>query len=55
MGLCEKADNVDETKIYGILPYVAPEVLRGNPYTQAADIYSFCANRGHDYNIRYNR
>ncbi|CAB4399062.1 unnamed protein product [Rhizophagus irregularis] len=22
------------------MPYIAPEVLRGNPYTQAADIYS---------------
>ncbi|GES97342.1 kinase-like domain-containing protein [Rhizophagus clarus] len=41
MGLCGEVNNVDETKIYGVLPYVAPEVLRGKPYTQAADIYSF--------------
>jgi len=41
MGLCGKVGDVDERKIYGVLPYIAPEVLRGNPYTQAADIYSF--------------
>ncbi|CAB5367037.1 unnamed protein product [Rhizophagus irregularis] len=40
MGLCGEVDNIDETKIYGVMPYVAPEVLRGKPYTQAADIYS---------------
>ncbi|EXX64729.1 Ste11p [Rhizophagus irregularis DAOM 197198w] len=38
MGLCGE---VDETKIYGVMPYMAPEVLRGKLYTQAADIYSF--------------
>src|SRR4051794_19868682 len=27
--------------VYGILPYVAPEVLCGSQYTKAADIYSF--------------
>ncbi|GES87830.1 kinase-like domain-containing protein [Rhizophagus clarus] len=41
MGLCGEVGNVDETKIYGVMPYVAPEVLRGKPYTKAADIYSF--------------
>jgi serine/threonine protein kinase len=41
MGLCGKVDNTDEKNIYGVMPYVAPEVLRGRPYTQAADIYSF--------------
>ncbi|GBC03670.1 hypothetical protein RclHR1_05250006 [Rhizophagus clarus] len=45
-GLCGEVGNIDETKIYGVMPYVAPEVLRGKPYTQAADIYSFvfCSN-----------
>jgi serine/threonine protein kinase len=41
MGLCGEASNTDETKIYGVMPYIAPEVLEGKPYTQAADIYSF--------------
>ncbi|PKY29626.1 hypothetical protein RhiirB3_446319 [Rhizophagus irregularis] len=41
MGLCGEVGNVDETKIYGVMPYVAPEVLKGRPYTKAADIYSF--------------
>ncbi|CAB5367103.1 unnamed protein product [Rhizophagus irregularis] len=64
MGLCGEVDNIDKTKIYGIMPYVAPEVLRGKPYTQAADIYSFgmimyfvatgrqpFGNRAHDYDL----
>jgi serine/threonine protein kinase len=41
MGLCGEVGNTDKTSIYGVMPYVAPEVLRGKPYTQAADIYSF--------------
>jgi len=30
MGLCGEIDNKNETKIYGVMPYVAPEVLREN-------------------------
>ena len=36
-----KEKPVNKEGIYGVLPYVAPEVLRGSQYTQAADIYSF--------------
>ncbi|EXX64477.1 kinase-like domain-containing protein [Rhizophagus irregularis DAOM 181602=DAOM 197198] len=46
LGLCQPANvkssqNEYEKKIYGVLPYVAPEVLRGGEYTQASDIYAF--------------
>jgi len=27
-------------KVYGIMPYMSPEVLKGERYTPAADIYS---------------
>ncbi|GBC47197.2 kinase-like domain-containing protein [Rhizophagus irregularis DAOM 181602=DAOM 197198] len=30
-----------KNKLYGILPYIAPEILCGQNYTKAADIYSF--------------
>jgi serine/threonine protein kinase len=41
-GLCELEDqSLQPKEIHGVMPYVAPEVLRGKPYTQAADIYSF--------------
>src|SRR5581483_3493158 len=42
LGLCRPADEKSEKynkNVYGVLPYVAPEVLRGKKYTQAGDIY----------------
>ncbi|POG71826.1 kinase-like domain-containing protein [Rhizophagus irregularis DAOM 181602=DAOM 197198] len=45
LGLCQpanvKSSQNSNKKIYGVLPYVAPEVLRGKKYTQESDIYGF--------------
>ena len=46
LGLCRHADEKSTNKLYGILPYLAPELLRKKdnepvPYSQEADIYSF--------------
>jgi len=42
LGLSRPANSQKkEGEIFGVIPYVAPEVLQGQPYTQAADIYSF--------------
>ncbi|UZO04913.1 uncharacterized protein OCT59_025275 [Rhizophagus irregularis] len=41
MGLCGKVNDINQNNIYGVMPYVAPEILKGKLYTQAADIYSF--------------
>jgi serine/threonine protein kinase len=42
LGLCRPVDyQKEESEIYGVLPYVAPEVLRSKSYTKASDIYSF--------------
>jgi serine/threonine protein kinase len=46
LGMCKPVSYFNKTStnkddIYGVLPYIAPEVLRGKPYTPASDIYSF--------------
>ncbi|RHZ65777.1 hypothetical protein Glove_311g63 [Diversispora epigaea] len=47
LGLCRlandlilKSDNKNDN-IYGSIPYIPPEVLRGNEFTKKGDIYSF--------------
>ncbi|RIA84265.1 kinase-like domain-containing protein, partial [Glomus cerebriforme] len=39
-GSCKPADETDTKKIYGVMPYMAPEILRGKEYTQKSDVYS---------------
>src|SRR3954447_23527278 len=43
LGLCKPANVISlqngDKQVYGVLPYVAPEGLRGKEYTQASDIY----------------
>ncbi|RGB28200.1 kinase-like domain-containing protein, partial [Rhizophagus diaphanus] len=43
LGLCKPISDLQDSdnEIYGVLPYMAPEILRNNPYTQASDVYSF--------------
>ncbi|RIA99730.1 kinase-like domain-containing protein [Glomus cerebriforme] len=44
LGMCQSANNEEQStsnRVYGVLPYMAPEVLRGYQYIKAADIYSF--------------
>ncbi|RIB27585.1 kinase-like domain-containing protein [Gigaspora rosea] len=41
LGLSISANITKSDGIFGILPYIAPEVLIGQPYTKASDIYSF--------------
>ena len=45
LGTCQPANNekqqVKKEGIYGVLPYMTPEVLRGYQYTKAADAYYF--------------
>ena len=43
LGLSKSAteSSDEDNEIYGIIPYVAPEVFQGRKYTKASDIYSF--------------
>jgi serine/threonine protein kinase len=52
LGLCQPVNDVINNKVYGFLPYLAPEILKfalsesekknkSIPHTQASDIYSF--------------
>ena len=41
LGLSKPANVTSEEQVFGVLPYIAPEVLAGRDYTQESDIYSF--------------
>src|SRR5690348_5452999 len=40
LGLCGPVDDDESNKIYGIISYIAPEVLCGNKNTKESDVYS---------------
>ncbi|RHZ83866.1 hypothetical protein Glove_87g189 [Diversispora epigaea] len=40
LGLCRPVNEILSSGTYGVLPYIAPEVMNNNEYTQASDIYS---------------
>ncbi|RHZ65031.1 hypothetical protein Glove_319g65 [Diversispora epigaea] len=40
-GLCKPVSENDPKKVFGIIPYMAPETLSKGEYIQASDIYSF--------------
>ncbi|RHZ85174.1 hypothetical protein Glove_71g130 [Diversispora epigaea] len=37
----KNGENLQKRTVFGVLPYIAPEVLCGEEYTKAADVYSF--------------
>ncbi|RHZ82121.1 hypothetical protein Glove_114g89 [Diversispora epigaea] len=40
LGLCRPVNEILSSGTYGVLPYIAPEVMNKNQYAQASDIYS---------------
>ena len=41
-GMCRPTnESLSDKAVYGVVPFVAPEVLRGGRYTQKADVYGF--------------
>src|SRR6266542_280434 len=40
LGLCGPVDEKSSNKIYGIVSYIAPEVLQGEKPTKESDVYS---------------
>src|ERR1044071_6099146 len=41
LGISKSSTDNDNDEIYGVIPYMAPEILQGKEYTKASDIYSF--------------
>ncbi|RGB25835.1 kinase-like domain-containing protein [Rhizophagus diaphanus] len=58
LGLCKPVSDKQDTdnnhsEVYGVIPYMAPEILRRKPYTLESDIYSIPPfnDRAHDHHL----
>ena len=38
-GFCKPADENSSNNVYGVMPYMAPEILRGKEYAKESDVY----------------
>src|SRR5438045_5306094 len=42
LGLSQSANNTSSNdEIYGVIPYIAPEIFKGSSFSKKADVYSF--------------
>jgi len=41
LGLSKLVSEANEGKVFGVVPYVAPEIFDKKVYTKASDVYSF--------------
>ncbi|RIA90662.1 kinase-like domain-containing protein [Glomus cerebriforme] len=40
LGLSQPANNTSNNEIYGVIPYIAPEIFKGSAFSKESDIYS---------------
>src|SRR2546430_4776080 len=40
LGLSQPANNTSNNEIYGVIPYIAPEIFKGAAFSKESDIYS---------------
>ncbi|GES81678.1 kinase-like domain-containing protein [Rhizophagus clarus] len=40
LGLSQPANNTSNNEIYGVIPYIAPEIFKGFPFSKESDVYS---------------
>ncbi|CAB4446060.1 unnamed protein product [Rhizophagus irregularis] len=39
LGLSQPADNTSNNEIYGVIPYIAPEIFKGSAFSKKSDVY----------------
>ncbi|EXX78229.1 Mkk2p [Rhizophagus irregularis DAOM 197198w] len=39
LGLSQPANSTSNNEIYGVIPYIAPEIFKGSPFSKKSDVY----------------